>query len=450
MNSITVSRERPPTSVGGSEAFDRVVCDAVAAPAAPGRVLLVPWGEVVSANGAFIVDDGSGPEILRQFLALHRDLVIDYEHQTLAGDWSSPDGTAPAAGWIKGLDVVSGSGIWGDVEWTDRAAAMITAKEYRYLSPVTLVETDTRRMVALQSVALTNDPAIVGMAALINKAEGRGQRAEGRGQRANGRHSIPAARAGERTAVMADMPMDDAGGGGMTDAASMIKSLRELFAGGASDDDLVAEIKKIAGQLQTGEAPVAEAAAMIEALAEEIGGSGESGAEEVASSLRGRDPAKARAATRQFIAARKRQQASMVPAAEMTTLTQRVSELESDLAERDCEALIQANSTRLPPAQREWFKRFYRADQTEAEKWLAEAPELVANKSMAAQGRGHATGPTGRKAEVLAAKRTLEEDRDKGRAFADPTSRAQVSGQLVANGRPRLTDAEAAEFQLVA
>ena len=60
-------------------------------------------------------------------------MPIDYDH---AIDLAAPKGLpAPAAGWFKGLQARA-DGIWALVEWTERAAAMIRAKEYRYLSPV--------------------------------------------------------------------------------------------------------------------------------------------------------------------------------------------------------------------------------------------------------------------------------------------------------------------------
>ncbi|MBP7934369.1 MAG: hypothetical protein KA354_06940, partial [Phycisphaerae bacterium] len=69
----------------------------------PGRVLLVPWGEVASANGCFVVDELSAREVMAAFTAHGTDVPIDYEHQSLGGAYSSPSGQAPAAGWIRAL-----------------------------------------------------------------------------------------------------------------------------------------------------------------------------------------------------------------------------------------------------------------------------------------------------------------------------------------------------------
>tara|TARA_B100000678_G_scaffold258338_1_gene237836 strand:+ start:2079 stop:3086 length:1008 start_codon:yes stop_codon:yes gene_type:complete len=83
------------------------------------------------------------------------DLVVDYEHgqEKLA----SAGHSAPAAGWIKELEIRDGA-IWGRVKWTDRAANHIRDGEYRYMSPVILYETESREIVGIKSVALVNQP----------------------------------------------------------------------------------------------------------------------------------------------------------------------------------------------------------------------------------------------------------------------------------------------------
>ena len=134
----------------------------------PERILVVPWGDVTSSNGTFTVDGESGREVIAAFESNGNDIPVDYEHQTLGGEFASPDGRAPAAGWIKQLEIVDGAGIFAHVEWTDRGRAMLAAKEYRYLSPVALVDRRTRRIVAIHSAALTNKPAITAMQPIVN------------------------------------------------------------------------------------------------------------------------------------------------------------------------------------------------------------------------------------------------------------------------------------------
>ena len=143
---------------------------------APPQILILPWGQVRSSAGSFVVDEDSAAATLAAFHDHGTDLPIDYEHQTLGGPYSSPTGLAPAAGWVKALRVVTPTdateeqapGIWADVEWTREAAEKLQGRQYRYLSPVALVRREDRRVVGLHSVALTNKPAIVGMPPVVN------------------------------------------------------------------------------------------------------------------------------------------------------------------------------------------------------------------------------------------------------------------------------------------
>lgn len=88
--------------------------------------------------------------------------VVDYEHQTLkAEDNGHP---APAAGWIAALEWREGSGLWARTEFTERATRHIAAKEYRYVSPVFRYDAKTGEILEVMMAAITNAPAIDGMA----------------------------------------------------------------------------------------------------------------------------------------------------------------------------------------------------------------------------------------------------------------------------------------------
>ncbi|MBY0572057.1 MAG: phage protease, partial [Undibacterium sp.] len=89
-------------------------------------------------------------------------LVIDYEHQTINAE--SNGQPAPAAGWFKQMAWREGEGLFAlDVEWTDKAKAMIAAKEYRYLSPVFSYNPKSGEVQRILHVALVNTPALDGM-----------------------------------------------------------------------------------------------------------------------------------------------------------------------------------------------------------------------------------------------------------------------------------------------
>ena len=96
----------------------------------PTEIQVIPYGRYDTPKGEFVLDDDGAAGIVAAFEAQKNDMVIDYEHQTLAGT------EAPAAGWIKKLINKGKDGIWASVEWTERAKKYLLNREYRYLSPV--------------------------------------------------------------------------------------------------------------------------------------------------------------------------------------------------------------------------------------------------------------------------------------------------------------------------
>ncbi|MFZ2088144.1 MAG: phage protease [Desulfobaccales bacterium] len=130
----------------------------------PEWLRLLPLGQVNLVDGRppFEVDPLSLADMVRAFGARGTDLVIDYEHQSLKG------GQAPAAGWIKDLEVRE-DGLWAKVEWTTQAEEYLKKREYRYFSPVLRLDPDSRRPQELMNVALTNVPAIQGLSPLVAK-----------------------------------------------------------------------------------------------------------------------------------------------------------------------------------------------------------------------------------------------------------------------------------------
>lgn len=155
-----------------------LLADALPAPAAARRemliaaasqpvaeFLLIPFGRVAVERAAsgedFEFTRAHAESAQRWFASLGRKLAIDYEHQSFDRFNTRSDGLRPAAGWIGGLEARD-DGLWAtDVTWTERAAALLRAGEYRYFSPV-IYWTDEAcsDVAALGPVALTNDPAM--------------------------------------------------------------------------------------------------------------------------------------------------------------------------------------------------------------------------------------------------------------------------------------------------
>lgn len=119
-------------------------------------VRLLPLGLIHSTKGNFLVDDESFRSIRCKFTDRQLQIPIDYEHQTLK------DMQAPAAGWIKDI-VLKSDGIYGAVDWTERAAEYLKNREYKYISPVVTLRSADKKAVGLHSAALTNTPAIDAM-----------------------------------------------------------------------------------------------------------------------------------------------------------------------------------------------------------------------------------------------------------------------------------------------
>ena len=121
-------------------------------------VHLLPTGKFSARDGRgpWHVDDPAHIIENTRLYAGQNSLPVDYEHQIdLAAKNGQP---APAAGWIVGLKADE-QGIWGLVNWTDKAVAYLKAKEYRYLSPVISYSKDGG-IVRILRAALTNNPAL--------------------------------------------------------------------------------------------------------------------------------------------------------------------------------------------------------------------------------------------------------------------------------------------------
>jgi phage I-like protein len=133
-------------------------------------VQLFPAGTFTAPRGAMM---GSGPwninsesaaALIQRVQQRINDIVVDYEHQTLAAAQNGQP--APASGWLKPLNLEwrEGQGLYCKApEWTETAAAFLKKKEYKYLSPVFSYHKQTGQVLDLLHVGLTNNPAIDGM-----------------------------------------------------------------------------------------------------------------------------------------------------------------------------------------------------------------------------------------------------------------------------------------------
>ncbi|MFZ5483491.1 MAG: phage protease [Pseudomonadota bacterium] len=134
---------------------------------------LLPAGKFRAADGsgrpgdveAWYIDADLARQVIARAQARADRKVIDYEHQTLkAAENGQP---APAAGWIEAMEwrdpaADEPGGLYVTPRWTARAAAMIEAEEYRYISPVFSYDKQGRVLEVLHA-ALVNFAGLDGL-----------------------------------------------------------------------------------------------------------------------------------------------------------------------------------------------------------------------------------------------------------------------------------------------
>lgn len=135
---------------------------------------LMPAGDFRPADGREMlvdhwhIDAAVAQRVIERFRAQRQPPVVDYEHQTLLTETNGQP--APAAGWIRDLVWKEGEGLFALVEPTTRARQYIAAKEYLYVSPVFAYDATTGDVLAIQMAAITNNPALHGMAEMELRA----------------------------------------------------------------------------------------------------------------------------------------------------------------------------------------------------------------------------------------------------------------------------------------
>ena len=124
--------------------------------APPEWIQLMPRGPLIEARDgrSFQVSD-----VLKVAAKTELPLVVDWDHES---EW----GKTRAAGWIEELRIQEGDGdmprpgVWGRATWTPEGKADVAARAYRFLSPVLILESESRDAQQIVSVALTNRPAL--------------------------------------------------------------------------------------------------------------------------------------------------------------------------------------------------------------------------------------------------------------------------------------------------
>ncbi len=125
--------------------------------------LIVPAGKFPHTNGDQLLDGKALKRILARMIDWDRDIVVDYQHESM-----KQCGRAPAAGWVKkDTAKITNEGITATIEWTDEGRELVESKKYRFLSPV--FERVNGEIVGLINLGLTNNPNINAAKPLINQ-----------------------------------------------------------------------------------------------------------------------------------------------------------------------------------------------------------------------------------------------------------------------------------------
>lgn len=327
-------------------------CEAVTAASplpggAPGELLLFRPGWVRTTHSkSGLMDEQAAARVLADFAGLGRDLVIDYEHATHMAE-QRHDGTAPAAGWITALRWDPQRGLLARVRWLPKAAGMIARGEYRFYSPSYLIDKRDRRISALLSAALTNDPATIGIKPIAaSRRVAAAQRAESKGDSKM-----------NRIAEMLGLPP------------------------GASEDEILSALEAALGQASNPGDGGQIDGKRCAALATRLGLGAVQSEEELVAAAR----------------ARMEKPPGFVPAAEVEKLELRIRTLEADKAKAEFETFCASGKGkgRIPPAMKAELEPIFLSDRARCEKIVAALPALAGEGSDFAGDPAAAKPPAG-------------------------------------------------------
>jgi phage I-like protein len=300
------------------------------------------WVHLIPA-GTFRGRDGRGPytladpaAVVAAFAAEGRPLPIDYDHQLLKKHEMGT--TAPASGWIVGMDARA-DGIWGRVEWTERGALAVCAREWRFLSPVFRFDAKTGAVLRLEHAGLVNNPNL------------------------------------ELTAVAAAAP----NGGSMDE---FLKRLIAIFgmAEAATADTVIAHAQGMTAVAATHKADLAKIAASLKL-------DGTATADQIAAHAQGLS--NSGLAT----GASEPDPAHFVPMAQFTAVTTELAQVKTRIAAGTAEQAVVAAMAegKASPAMKDWALAYAAKDPAGFELWRKAAPVIVAPGASSAADKPPAT-----------------------------------------------------------
>lgn len=336
---------------------------------ATGVIQLFPAGEFRARDGrpaecaAWIMTREVADRLIAAADARDTPYVLDYEHQTLRAAKNGQP--APAAAFFKKLEWREGEGLFAvDVEWTVAAAAMVEAKEYRFISPVFSYD-KTGQVLELLNAALTNTPALDGMDDVLLAA---------------------ASLMTTHLTTEGNTEMDEEF---LNELLSNLRWMLNLPTA-STPEEVQAELEKIIALLSKGEGTAAASVSLLDVLNER-----EQTIQTIAdltAKLDTPDPAKWVSVDVMH--------AAVQQAAEKASTTSQAA-----LATQEAETLITAalDDGRLLPAQEEWAKSLAKTDPESLKTFIGKAPKIAALTTSQTQGQPPKGAPE---------RNTLENDDD--------------------------------------
>lgn len=300
---------------------------------------------------AWRIDAAIAARVIERFRANKTPPVVDYEHQTLLADENGLP--APAAGFIRDLEWREGFGLVAKVDLTKRARDYVVGGEYRYFSPVIAYDKNTGEVLELVMGALTNNPAIDGMAPVELRAAARYHLNDSEETKMINKHLLAIALL---CAIKTDNQNEDQVGAAVTDAVKQLK---------AAPDPLAA-------------------------LRQELGLADTMGAEEIKTAV----VALKSKATAAAAAGGEPDPAKYVPIAVVTEMRDQLAALSASHTGREVDELVDpaVKDGRLLPAQAQWARDLGKKDIAALKAYLDTAAPIAALRATQTDGQAPAAG----------------------------------------------------------
>lgn len=132
---------------------------------APDWVQIFPAGPDIETSDGRSFKISNPKNLVQQLNTAAQSVLVDYDHRSHYK--VDEGGSSEAAGWLHRFETRDG-GIWGQVAWAANAAAAISSKLYRFISPEFTASIYTGEVTGLAAVGLVNRPAF-DMVALASK-----------------------------------------------------------------------------------------------------------------------------------------------------------------------------------------------------------------------------------------------------------------------------------------